>query len=257
MAPAPKPYVTGVSPMQMKTNLSRPGKAQRGIGLVELMVGITVGLIVTAGATVVATRQINEHRRLMLEVQMQQDLRIAADLIQQDLRRAGYRGLPSDGVWEPERNGAAAKNAVPNPYMAASTNQAGNEFYYQYAKVANMASSAASSNERFGIQWDSGEKKLSILLGLKANGNPNWQPITDPDVVKIDNFVANIVTQQISLADLCDPTIACAAGTCPTQTVRRVEFTIKAVAKADSNVQRTLTVGEKVRADEISGACPT
>lgn len=243
--------------MQLKSSHGRNSSTQRGVGLVELMVGVTVGLIVTAGAALVATQQINEHRRLMLEVQMQQDLRIAADLIQQDLRRAGYRGFAADGVWEPPRDGTPAKNAVPSPYMAASSNSAGDEFYYQYSKRTNVSSSVAASNERFGIQWDQTQKKLSIQLGLKANGTPNWQPITDPDVVKIENFAVNIVTQQISLADLCDPTLTCAAGSCPSQTVRRVEFTIKAVAKADSNVQRTLTVGEKLRADAISGACPT
>ena len=244
--------------MQFKNSHVQPRKTQRGLGLVELMVGITVGLIVTAGAAMVATRQINEHRRLMLEVQMQQDLRIAADLIQQDLKRAGYRGLASKGVWEPERDGGAtpAKNAVPSPYFAASSNQTGDEFYYQYWK--DSATNAVSNSEKFGSRGDQGEQKLYIQLGMMANGtDPNWQPITDPDVVKIENFVANVVTQQISLADLCDPTIACSAGSCPTQTVRRVVFTIKAVAKADRNVQRTLTVGEKLRADEISGVCPT
>ncbi len=245
--------------MQFKNSHAGSGKTQKGMGLVELMVGITVGLIVAAGAAMVATRQINEHRRLMLEVQMQQDLRIAADLIQQDMKRAGFRGLAANGVWEPERDAGAtaAKAAVASPFLAASSNQAGNEFYYQYAK-ANNATNVVANSERFGIRWDQAEQKLYIQLGMKANGtDPNWQPITDPDVVKIENFAANVVTQQISLADLCDPMIACNAGNCPTQTVRRVEFTIKAVAKADSNVQRTLVVGEKLRADQISGSCPT
>ncbi|MDR7267474.1 type IV pilus assembly protein PilW [Pelomonas saccharophila] len=246
--------------MQLENSRAGLSKTQRGLGLVELMVGITVGLIVTAGAAMVATRQINEHRRLMLEVQMQQDLRIAADLIQQDLKRAGYRGgSPENGVWEPERDGGAtaAKAAVASPYFAASSNQAGNEFYYRYAKKENLTNTVAN-DEKFGIRWDQAEQKLYIQLGMKANGtDPNWQPITDPDVVKIENFTSNVVKQQISLADLCDPTISCAGGTCPTLDVRRVVFTITAVARADSNVRRTLTVGEKLRADEISGACPT
>jgi prepilin-type N-terminal cleavage/methylation domain-containing protein len=74
---------------------------QHGLGLIELMVGITVGLIVAAGASIVAVNQINEHRRLMLEMQIQQDLRTTADLIQQDLRRQGFRGTAELGVWAP------------------------------------------------------------------------------------------------------------------------------------------------------------
>lgn len=242
------------------TGLNRRS-SQRGVGLVELMVGITVGLIVTAGAAMVATRQINEHRLLMLQVQMQQDLRIAADLLQQDLRRAGFRGLPASGVWEPERNGGAiaAKDAASSPYTAASQSANGDEIHYRYAKPPSGStdvntSNILASNEQFGIRWNSGTKVLYLQLGL-VNGQPNWQPITDPDVVKIENFSANIVEQQLSLGDLCDPSCT-AAGTCPTQTVRRVDFTIRAVSKADSAVQRTLTVSEKLRADDINGVCP-
>ena len=65
----------------------------RGISLVELMVGIAVGMIVVAGASVMLVNQVNEHRRLMLETQVQQDLRASADLILRELRRAGYRGI--------------------------------------------------------------------------------------------------------------------------------------------------------------------
>ena len=51
------------------------------------MVGITVGLIVTAGASLMAVNQISEHRRITIEVQMQQDLRIIAELIAQSSPR--------------------------------------------------------------------------------------------------------------------------------------------------------------------------
>ncbi len=235
-----------------------PGGTQRGMGLVELMVGITVGLIVTAGAAVVATRQINEHRRLMLEVQMQQDLRIAADLLQQEMRRAGYRGLPASGVWEPARNGGAtpAADAASSPY-AELTLGANTDLYYRYAKATGgvlNTSNVLANNEQFGVRWDTGNQALYIQLGL-VNGRPNWQPITDPDVVKITNFVPSIVTQQIPLDDLCDPSCK-ALGNCPTQTIRRVDFTIQAVAKSDPNVTRTLNVKEKIRTDDISGMCP-
>ncbi|WP_457442356.1 prepilin-type N-terminal cleavage/methylation domain-containing protein [Roseateles sp. P5_E4] len=245
-----------MQPNTSTRTLSATSKAQRGIGLVELMVGITVGLIVTAGAAMVATRQINEHRRLMLEVQMQQDLRIAADLLQQDLRRAGYRGLPANSVWEPEHDAGAipAKEASSSPYAAASASAGGEQLLYQYARTASgvlNTKNVLTSNEQFGVRWKKSNKSLEIQLG-----QDNWQPITDPDAVQIENFVANVVTQQVSLAELCDPTSACvAAGTCPTQGVRRVDFTIKAVSKSDPTVKRTLQVSEKLRSDEISGAC--
>ncbi|MCF8206035.1 MAG: prepilin-type N-terminal cleavage/methylation domain-containing protein [Methylotenera sp.] len=234
-------------------------RSQRGIGLVELMVGITVGLIVAAGAAVVATRQIVEHRRLMLEVQMQQDLRVAADLIQQDLRRAGYRGLPANGVWEPERDGGAVapKPAQASPYAAITQSTGGGDLFYRYAKNAagttrmNTTNSLAS-NEQFGIKV--ANKTLYLQLGL-VSSLPNWQPITDPDAIEIVGFTPTIVTQQLPLDDLC----ICPAGTTctmPTMTVKRVTITINAVSKSDPNVRRTLQLTERIRADDISGTCP-
>ncbi|MGM9480387.1 PilW family protein [Roseateles sp. NT4] len=246
----------------LSVGLGRAHRVQRGVSLVELMVGVTVGLIVTAGAALVATQQINEHRRLMLEVQLQQDLRVTAELLQRDLRRAGYRGVPASGVWEPERGAGAipAKEAASSPYTAASANPAGDEFYYRYARTvpgttAINASNVVASNEQFGIRWNSSTKALYLQLGM-SNGQPNWQPITDPDLVLVQHFSANVATLNVPLDDLCDPSCT-AAGTCPTQAVRLVNFTITAVARSDSRVRRTLNVSEKIRADAISGACPS
>lgn len=241
--------------------LTAPAR-QRGVGLVELMIGITIGLIVAAGAAVVATRQIVEHRRLMAEVQMQQDLRVTADLLQQDLRRAGYRGLPSNGIWEPERNGGAtpAKEPASSPYASVTLadNGGNRDIYYRYAKwsaagVPNK-SNVLASNEQFGIRWNSSNKTLYLQLGV-VNGQPNWQPISDPEAVLIENFTASIANQSVPLDDLCDSSCT-AAGTCPRQQVRLVTFSITAVSKADANVRRTLNVTEKLRADEIDGVCP-
>lgn len=234
--------------------------AQRGVGLVELMVGITVGLIVTAGAAVVATRQIIEHRRLMLEVQIQQDLRVAADLIQQDLRRAGFRGLPANGVWEPERAGGtvAAKPALPSPYAAITQSPGGKDLFYRYARPPASGGTQANgtnvlaSNEQFGVRVVN--KTLYLQVGL-VGGLPNWQPLTDPEAVEIVDFTPVITTQVLPLDDLC----ICPAGsvcTMPTMTTKRVDITINAVAKSDPNVKRTLQITERIRADDISGACP-
>ncbi len=243
---------------------------QTGLGLVELMVGITVGLIVAAAASVLAVNQINEHRRLMLETQIQQDLRSAADLIQQELRRAGFRGNAYTGVWAPPSTAAgqtgAAKPATPNLYapFAASAVERGQVVSYMYARQnadqdsAYNTTSTPSSNEQFGLRWDRPSKALYIQLGVKDDGTPNWQPITDPEVLQIDNFAMDIQTTSLSLGDFCDR--ACGGAgqpVCPVQNVRKVNFTIVGVAKHDRNVVRTVNGVERIRADEIVGTCPS
>jgi Tfp pilus assembly protein PilW len=239
--------------------------SQRGLGLVELMVGITVGLIVAAGASMVAVNQINEHRRLMLETQIQQDLRTAADMLQQDLRRAGFRGLTEQGVWAPPSAvGTAAeqtaKTATANPYIdiAREETAAALSFTYMYARYSGGAYGATAPRdaENFGFKWDKSSKTLYLRIGI-TDGKDNWQPITDPETVRITDFDIDVTSQQTAVGDFCDQ--ACgtpASPACPVHTVRQVRFTIVGEARHDPAVKRTLSGIERLRADSISGACP-
>ena len=87
-------------------------EAQRGLTLVELLVGLALGLLVVASGTLLLTTHLREHRALLLEARLMQDLRTATDLVARDLRRAGHWGAAAAGVWSP----AEAPRA--NPYAA-------------------------------------------------------------------------------------------------------------------------------------------
>ena len=88
---------------------------ERGTSIVELLIGIAIGLFIAAGATLLLTSQIGDTRRLLLEAQVQQDLRAAADLMSRDLRRAGYWGNAYRHVW------AQTAADVSNPYQDATS----------------------------------------------------------------------------------------------------------------------------------------
>ncbi len=244
----------------MQLNLVRR-QTERGLGLVELMVGITIGLIVAAGASMVAVNQINEHRQLMLEVQLQQDLRTAADLIQQDMRRAGYRGLGQNSIWQPA-SGVGSASELPavaasaNPYAAlVKTDDAlARTLTYSYAQTYSNFSDVPRDNEALGIQWDKTSQVLYLKLGMR-DGAANWQPITDPESVRIIDFDITVTSQTLDIADFCDQ--PCSGTGCPQQAVRRVEFTIRGQARHDPNVIRTLSGVERIRTDALSGACPS
>lgn len=245
--------------------LSLRVQAQRGLSLVELMVGITIGMIVAAGATMVALNQVSEHRRLMSETQMQQDLRTAADLIQQDLRRAGFRGQSDAGVWAPDSGaGTAEQPATPNGYttLTRTDNEAGRMLEYSYARPDSSGNygnaTVPASNEYFGVRWDRNTKTLYLKIGLDTDGKPNWQPITDPDATPIVDFDPQVLLQEMPLEDFCEqacpPGAACAAQ--PKLTLRQVNLSIKAQSATDRNVVRTLRISERIRADAQSGVCP-
>ncbi|MDQ2780283.1 MAG: prepilin-type N-terminal cleavage/methylation domain-containing protein, partial [Pseudomonadota bacterium] len=97
--------------------MSRSRLLQRGLSLVELMVGITIGLFVVAAAATLVSVQLADNRRLLLETQMQQDLRATADIIGRELRRAGSTGGVMGATALVWRDGAPS---VQNPNLALS-----------------------------------------------------------------------------------------------------------------------------------------
>ena len=69
------------------------------MSIVELLVGLAIGLFIVATGLTLLTGNLRENRSLLLEARLMQDLRTAADLVSRDLRRAGYWGAAVDGVW--------------------------------------------------------------------------------------------------------------------------------------------------------------
>ncbi len=103
---------------QLSRSQARAGsRQQRGLSLIELMVGITVGMIVVAAASLMMTTQLKEHKLLVLETQLQQDLRAAGDLMLKDMRRAGFWARPQNGVWAE----GSFTAPIANPYGSVSS----------------------------------------------------------------------------------------------------------------------------------------
>ncbi len=71
---------------------------QAGLSLVELMVGLAVGLLIVAAALLALTHHLRENRSLMVDARLMQDLRTTTDLIARDLRRAGAMRQAEGGV---------------------------------------------------------------------------------------------------------------------------------------------------------------
>lgn len=231
----------------------------RGISLVELMVGITVGMIVVAGASVMMTNQIAEHRRLTLETQVQQDLRAAADLMLRDLRRAGSWAAPQRSIWAPGSTAAPVGNNYAPTRLTNEPDSAVLEYSYSRHNDRTVSNALpvdpeddvmTSATERFGFKIDD----KGILRFQMGN---RWQPLTDEKVLVITAFDVVLDQQALPLADLCsNPCPAGSANCPPVQTLRRVNITLTGHAVHDAKVERTIKVTSRIRNDLIAGACP-
>lgn len=218
-------------------------RRQRGLSLVELMVGVAVGLFVVAGATMLVANQLGDNRRLLLETQIQQDLRAAADIIARDIRRSGYWGDAHTGVWYA---GSLGVNA--NPYTAltpAVSGAAASSVSFNYSRGAE--NNAVDATEQSGFELNNG------TIRMRVGGVP--QPLTDNRTLRITNFQVTMTAHPIALS--CFLPCGAMANCPPQQTVRDVEVEIVGEAVADASVRRSVRSNVRLRNDVVAGACPT
>ena len=223
---------------------SRQGAAApAGFTLVELLVGLALGLLVLAAALTLLAQQTHEQRALLVEARLMQDLRSAADLVARDLRRAGHWADAGAGTWRADAAPAANPYAALAPAAAASDAAA-----YAYSRDA-VENHVLDGNERFGLRL----RNRAIELQLGAG---NWQTLTDAGVIEITALEIAPVAQSIELGALCPQACPADSATCPPRLqLRSRALSITARATADPAVQRSLVARVRLRNDAIDGDC--
>lgn len=208
-------------------------RGQAGLSLVELMVGITVGLFVLGGATLLVATQLGDNRQLLLETQLRQDLRATMDIMTRELRRSGVSDLAVNNVWFPGSAGAAPSALAP---IALSAD--GSEVTFRYRR--------GSAEGPYGFKLE-GSRIKSLLGG-------NWQDLTDATVMEVTDF-AVVLDEEIEETIPCpracsvDPTdTAC----WPSLIVRNYTVTLAVQAVSDENVRRSQSSRVRVRNDRLS-----
>jgi type IV pilus assembly protein PilW len=229
---------------QRGTSKRLTGPAQRGLTLVELLVGLALGLLVVAAAAVLLTQHLREHRALLLEARLMQDLRTATDLVARDLRRSGYWGDATAGLWSPTQAARA------NPYAAlapdASASDAASLAYSRDASENQVL----DGNEVFGFRL----RNQTIEVQL---GSGNWQALTDATLLSVTTFRITPAMEEIDLGAMCNQPCPPGSSTCPPrQQVRSLAVLIGARSVADTTVVRSVRAAVRVRHDGLVGACP-
>jgi type IV pilus assembly protein PilW len=224
--------------------LAAPGRrAQRGLSLVELMVGIAVGLFVVAAAAMLVSTQLNENRRLLLETQVHQDLRAAADIVTRELRRAGYWPAAAQSVWTPGGGVSLSPHLTVSPTAAAAT-----QVDFDYRR-------ATGETGPFGFRRDGGILKTRL-------GAAGWQDLTDGNTLRVTGFA---VTPRFGPPVRLPCPKLCPDGSTdcwPTLTVRELVVDIAGHAVSDPSVERSLRTVVRLRNDWVrfnaaaAQACP-
>jgi prepilin peptidase dependent protein B len=208
---------------------------QHGLSLVELMVGLALGLLITAAGLSLLASQWREHRSATAAMRLMQELRSAADIITRDLRRAGHWGAPAAGS--------------ANPYAAFAPQAAASDaaqFAYSRDTSENQL---LDGNEQFGVRLRGGV--IELLLGTGG-----WQALTDAGTLVVTEFSVQPAMQSVPLSEHCTtpcpPGVACA----PRLERRSVVIRITARAVDDPALVCRLSSQVQLRNPTVTGACP-
>jgi prepilin peptidase dependent protein B len=249
------PHVASLLPPEgAVTGFGRPGAGdksaplgtQRGLTMVELLIGMAIGLFIVATAASLMTGNLRENRKLMIESRLMQDLRTAADMITRDLRRAGYWAAATAGV----RGDGAASAPLANPYSDVTpVGAAADHTSFRFSRDATE-NHTVDSNEQFAFRLRNGVIELQLGVG-------NWQALTDATTLTVTEFSVTPTVEEISLADFCARPCEAASSTCPPrQLVRSLAVVVSGRATGDALVTRSVRSQVRLRNDPIIGACP-
>jgi type II secretory pathway component PulJ len=203
---------------------------QRGLSVVELMVGLTVGLLIMAGAAVFFANQVHHTRRSVIEARLQQDLRAATALLVRDLRRAGH--------WQ-----AALHNtqwpAKDNPYRELAVTDAQQTITYHYSRDHDGENNVVDAHEQFGF------RVAQQVLYARA-GTGQWQSLTDRQQLRITRLQFAVDGEVASAQHAC--LAPCSDDACPQAVMRLVRYDIEAQATPPhADVRQRLQGAVRVR----------
>lgn len=234
----------------MPVNRSLPfRRATRGMSLVELMVGIAIGLIVVAAAVLTTTTQLRDNRLLLLETQLQQDLRASTDIIARELRRAGFTDDAYIELWNPDL-GSATASAFSQLTIGAGS-QGSVQYNYKRLDLSAGGAGVFVSSGPFGYWLDNG------VIKVRLTANAPVQDLTDRNVMFVEQFsITPLASNPVRLPCPNDCPLPIPAGQTaeycwPTIAVRELEINITARSVSDAAVRRSVDSRVRLRNDDL------
>ncbi|MBB3192997.1 PilW family protein [Roseateles terrae] len=205
-------------------------KDVQGFTLLELLIGMGMGLVVVSTAMAWAGQALGTLIRQHREWQVHLELRALSLPLQLELRRAGAHGRPSQLVWQPDAAG------LPNPFTAMSLTDAGTTLRWSRALDKDVVQPDTATEVAF--RWIDGRMDQTI--------GGRFQPMTDPTLVQVTQFAAEI-RPTVSLGDR-----PCADAV----TARIVRIQVQAQPTQEAELTSGASWSVQPRNDQVAGGCP-
>jgi type IV pilus assembly protein PilW len=244
-----------MSAITMKSHSSRQ---QTGFSLVELMIGMAIGLIIVAAAATVYVTTVRGGADTLRSAKLNIELRGAMDIMVAEIRRAGYLWFDAD------------TDLSTNPFMQANTNLTlvGSDCLL-FAYDAN-GNNVADTSDQFGFKKNGSKVSMrlggtapSTSAGCSATGD-SWESITDDNSIIVDTLTFAVTYQCLnSKTGAGSANQACATGNAIYNAasaaavksdlveIRNVAITIVGHHKDDTQTRMSLSQSVRVRNDRI------
>ena len=228
---------------------SKSRRLSIGMSIVELLIGVAIGLFILAGASAMFVSNVTNSRRLLIEARINQDLRATMDLVTRDLRRGGYWGNSLAGT---QATGSASVTQK-NPYSTV-TSTGTSQIDYAYTRDTTENNVLDAGAEQFGFRLNTTANAIQMNVGGA------WQTLTNTDILSIPTSgftitpTETIIDIRAACAKTCTDTLL--APTCPRVQVRTYNIVLTGTSKTDLAVSRTLRSQVRVRNEATTGACP-
>lgn len=166
----------------------------RGFTLIELMIGMIVGLIVLSAVGYAFISSIRSAKDVLNSVKLNTEVSLVTDIITGELRRTGYWPITGSGDSDYGTSGEDDLVLYPGGSSASCV---------QYSYFNDSQSPIGKTYRAFG--WVSGALGSYLVTSSSSSSFPDcsgidssWTEFTDPDVLNIENFDLSLSCTEVA-----------------------------------------------------------
>lgn len=155
-------------------------KSQTGYTLIELMIGIVIGLIVLSGALYVYLQIFKASQSVMASTKLNREFGVLVDTVSGEIRRHGYSAASGGGAYQ------ASSLAGLSIVSTASASC----LFYGYDVEDNDVDTVRDSVDLRGFAYDGNSVFFATDEDSVCDPTDDtvWDPITDPSSILITEF---------------------------------------------------------------------
>lgn len=224
-----------------------PSRPQSGFSIVELMVSLTIGLIVTAAMIALMSNSLSNTSRIVKMNKLAEELRSTMQMMSRDVRRSSYTANAIYCFGNPSCStlgsvGAAGSVLLPGDVTISDSNDC-LTFNLDRDHDGDATEDGAGGFRRVE---DGGIGRIETWIGGAspdcASSDAGWAALTDKDQINVTNFSidGDLSYDEVLLGDGNGNPLT-------THRVRRILMTVQAELINDSRITRTIETTIRVR----------